>query len=854
VRTRLESEFAGIVGDTHGRNIEDVEGPVVIAGAIAEPPAARIEPDARRNDHIRANSDEGMGDEHLMVLLKHFGVFRPATELERLSGPAHPGQRNAPAQCLKAGEHRPKVRLSRQGPPKRQYAGPEIGEPDLQIDRDGGIGLQAFVVAHGPAPLDQAASQPRSRLPGLKGSAVAGAWYPRLQADGSRKMKAMTLGALLHSILAGLAIVLAAMGDAGAAGRPPGSSPAREPDPDRAFIDARSAFLRNDAQAFEASARRVGSDHLLRSHVDAWQLRLPLRASRNRPAGVPPAIDEAAIQRFLASNAQAVAADLLRRDWLLELGRQQRWRDFDREYPAWILRDDARLHCYHWLSRLQQRKPADGARRAIDEVRDLEAGCADLLEAMFASGRITRTDVRARMLAGLEHNSRETVERTAGLLGLDPVALARAWDKPAASLADGASAELALVAFARLARTDPQAAAARLEQGPDTLPLSAVDRSFAWALTAASGMRKLEPDSHAWTLRAMDARVGDATLEWMARAALRARDWPNLGRLIERMSERGREEPAWAYWHARALLAQGATDSGRARLRGLADGLHFYGQLAAEELGETVRMPAPRKSPGFEDTHLERAADRPGIARALRFYALGLRFDGNREWNFALRGLEDRELLAIAHWACRRGILERCVNTAERTRRDHDYQLRFVTPFRETLGPVSARHGLDEAWVYSLIRQESRFSSDARSSAGAQGLMQIMPATGRWIAGRLGVRDFRPHQLNDLDTNLQFGAYYLRSVMDELDGSKLLALAAYNAGPGRPRRWRASLPDAVEGAIFAEIIPFAETRDYVKQVLSGTTIYAQVLNGESRSLKSMLGSVRPPAAPGKETP
>ena len=131
----------------------------------------------------------------------------------------------------------------------------------------------------------------------------------------------------------------------------------------------------------------------------------------------------------------------------------------------------------------------------------------------------------------------------------------------------------------------------------------------------------------------------------------------------------------------------------------------------------------------------------------------------------------NEQLLAAAEWACQRQVLDRCVNTADRTETEHDFRLRFVSPFLDELKPVAAERGLDPAWVYGLIRQESRFVMDARSWAGAQGLMQIMPSTARWIARKLGERDFRVEQLHDLPTNLRFRHHYLRSVLDDLEGS-----------------------------------------------------------------------------------
>jgi soluble lytic murein transglycosylase len=194
------------------------------------------------------------------------------------------------------------------------------------------------------------------------------------------------------------------------------------------------------------------------------------------------------------------------------------------------------------------------------------------------------------------------------------------------------------------------------------------------------------------------------------------------------------------------------------------------------------------------------------------------------------------------------------VNTAERTLAEHDFSLRFITPFREHLSPVAEERGLDPAWIYGLIRQESRFVLDARSSARAQGLMQIIPPTARWIARKLGEPGFRLEHLNDMQTNLRFGTFYLKSVLDDLDGSQLLASAGYNAGPNRPRRWRSTLPAAVEGAVFAEIIPFAETRDYVKKVLSNAAVYSAMMTGRPQSLKVLLGTVQPAGASRSELP
>jgi soluble lytic murein transglycosylase len=167
-------------------------------------------------------------------------------------------------------------------------------------------------------------------------------------------------------------------------------------------------------------------------------------------------------------------------------------------------------------------------------------------------------------------------------------------------------------------------------------------------------------------------------------------------------------------------------------------------------------------------------------------------------------------------------------------------------PFRKDVIARAGEIGLDPAYVYGLIRQESRFIMDARSSVGASGLMQLMPSTARWTAKKIGLA-YTADLITDRETNLRLGMNYLKLVLDDFGSSQALAAAAYNAGPGRPRKWRDG--PALEPAIWAENVPFAETRDYVKKVLSNATYYAAQLGTPTPSLKARLGRSIAPGAP-----
>src|SRR5690606_14649655 len=188
----------------------------------------------------------------------------------------------------------------------------------------------------------------------------------------------------------------------------------------------------------------------------------------------------------------------------------------------------------------------------------------------------------------------------------------------------------------------------------------------------------------------------------------------------------------------------------------------------------------------------------------------GWRPEAVPEWSYAIRGMTDRQLRAAAELARQEHIYDRVVNTSLLTRNEIDFSQRFIAPFEGQVTAKAREVNLDPAWVYGLIRQESRFITDARSRVGASGLMQLMPATARWVARKIGMKDFKPSQVNDFDTNTILGTRYLNMVLDDLGGSEILATAGYNAGPGRSKRWRSRLQGPVEGAIFAETIPFTE--------------------------------------------
>ena len=215
-----------------------------------------------------------------------------------------------------------------------------------------------------------------------------------------------------------------------------------------------------------------------------------------------------------------------------------------------------------------------------------------------------------------------------------------------------------------------------------------------------------------------------------------------------------------------------------------------------------------------------------------------MRRQAQAEWRFATRDFNEDNLLTAAQVAFENQFYDMAINSADRTERKLNYNLRYLSPFKETTVRYASQAGIDPAWVYGLIRQESRFVMGAQSSVGAQGLMQVMPATAREIAGKIGMSS---SELYTMDGNIRMGTWYMADAKRRLQNNEVMATAGYNAGPGRARNWQASTP--LEGAIYAETIPFTETRDYVKKVMTNATYYASLFNEPQTSLKQRMGTV-----------
>jgi soluble lytic murein transglycosylase len=643
---------------------------------------------------------------------------------------------------------------------------------------------------------------------------------------------------------------------------------------DDAFLAMREAIKVGDLDGAAALGQRVlnlDPNYPLAAYIDYWPL-----SQRLHSVNDPPPDDT--VRAFLAQNEGTLVADYARRDWLLALGRRGDFANFDLELPKLQNTDDAQVGCYALASRyVRTQRGGDGwnetassaASTALSVPANINGeGCALLLSLLSADNRIPESQLWDWVRLASDANLPVAMKRyalalptadTQAVLAFDAInSNAALWLTRHGEEHFAGSKELWDVALTRMARASPSDTASLFE-AHYAQRMAPRSRAVVYAELAGAGFKRQLPDALEWARKGLDARiVPEDVYASELRVALRDADYKLYRALYERlpaeMKRNQSNEGGWTYWLARIEQKEGHTQAANELLQAIAGQFNFYGQLATEELGQPITIPG--YAVPANDAEVALAASQPAFARAQRFYALNMRPLGNYEWNFPLKNMTDRQLLASAEYARRIDLLDRAVNTADRTHSEHDFRLRFLAPYLDSMRAKTTDTNLDLAWVYGLIRQESRFVQVARSSVGASGLMQLMPGTAKYVAKKIGLTDYSPERVNDLDTNLTLGTGYLRLVLDQLDNIEVLATAAYNAGPGRARNWRQTLARSEEGALFAETIPFPETRDYVKKVMSNTIYYGLVLQPNQRqSLKVLMGTIgsdpsEPPLPPG----
>ena len=611
---------------------------------------------------------------------------------------------------------------------------------------------------------------------------------------------------------------------------------------DDTFLQARTAYDKKNAIALSDYVQQLQNQHyLLAPYADYWLMLLNLEDADNQT-----------VINFLNTYNEYPFADRLRGEYLKKLAKNQDWQNFANEIVNYQLEDPA-VACYAAESSAINGDVSTltGAKSLWMQAKEQPANCSNLYDRMQAAGALTQDEVWDRFRLALAESrinlAKAIVKRAKNFEAAHYKLIDKAYASPSIFISKKLvnyktrfGRELNLFALNRMAKADSfQALSAYKNAENLMLP---EDKSYFYGKLALQAAQRHEPQALQWFTLSdefdKDATLNKDQLAWFVRAALRVKNWPMVLKSVAKMPTEQAEEGAWRYWKARALTAQGQTLEANTLYAKLSTERHFYGWLAQDELKDNVS--APLNIYKVSDVEVSEIANSPAFQRAEALMRNDFKWEAKSEWVQATKGFDDKQLLAAAEFAARKKWFDLTIITADKTSEMHDYALRYPAPYRNLMKPAARDQAIDEAWVYGITRQESRFVYSAKSNVGASGLMQLMPATAKWAAKRVGM-DYNNSMIHELNTNIALGTYYLRYTLDLFNGQEVMATAAYNAGPNRAKKWMATTP--LEGAIYAETIPFSETRLYVQKVMANAHLYAFQLGLKSTSLKQRLGTI-----------
>jgi soluble lytic murein transglycosylase len=614
---------------------------------------------------------------------------------------------------------------------------------------------------------------------------------------------------------------------------------------DAEFLAARSAYDKKNAIALADYVQQLqNQNYVLAPYAAYWLMLLNLEEA-----------DHQTVTDFIDANSEYPFADRVRGEYLKKLAKNQDWESFSSEIVNYQQADVA-VMCYAAeASAINGDNSLLEAAKAIwMTAKEQPANCANMFDRMQNTGLLKEDDILARFRLALADNrltlAKAIIKRSKSYEENQVKLIDKTYANPSVVLAKKSISfnskfgrELNLFALNQLAKNDSQQALSSFNKIQSLFP--ADDKSYFYGRLALQAAQRHESEALQWFKLAekdytnKDSSLNKDQLAWYVRAALREKNWAEVLNAVAKMSTEQMQEGAWRYWKARALKAQNKTLDASIIFAKLATERHYYGWLAQDELDDM--MSAPLEIYKVSDLDVDEITTNPAFQRVEALQRLDFRWEAKSEWALATKDFDDQQLLAAAEFAARKNWYDLAIITADKTTYVHDFALRYPIPYRNLIKSASVERGIDEAWVYGITRQESRFMHYARSGVGAAGLMQLMPATAKWAASRAGINDYNKSMIHDLDTNIALGTYYMAYTKNMFSGQETMATAAYNAGPSRAKKWVATLP--LEGAIYVETIPFSETRSYVQKVMANAHLYAPRLGLKPISLKQRLGTI-----------
>jgi len=593
------------------------------------------------------------------------------------------------------------------------------------------------------------------------------------------------------------------------------------------YDEAKRALAKGDTGPYRMYASAL-ADYPLEPYLAYDELTARLKTASN-----------AEIEKFLAEHGDLPQANWMKLRWLRWLAERGDWQPFVKYYDPKM--NFVELDCLYGQYLLGHGKKAEGyasAEKLWMTGKTLPAACDGFFAQWATDGQLPEQKrwQRAKLAATAGNYSLATTLVNSlnslapqGKLLLDIAKKPEMLNNPAQfAPVDEAMSDVVGLGLRRLAKQDPQKAMEMLDGYAARMHFSheekvQIAKEIGLTLARRYDGRALE------VMTKYDPDLRDNTVtEWRLRLLLRLGQWEDAYELTRRLPKDLADTNRWRYWEARSLeLAQPKSPLIPSLYKDVAKERDFYGFLAADRSQSSYQL--NNKPLLLSQALITKVRNTPGVRRALEFHDRGQIVDGRREWYHVSRHFSRDEMVAQAKLAYDLKWYFPAIRTISQAQYWDDLDIRFPMAHRDTLVREAKVRGLHSSWVFAITRQESAFMDDARSGVGASGLMQLMPATAKETARKFSIPLASPQQVLDPDKNIQLGAAYLSQVHSQFNGNRVLASAAYNAGPGRVRQW-------LKGAnhlafdVWVESIPFDETRQYVQNVLSYSVIYGQKLN------------------------
>jgi soluble lytic murein transglycosylase len=615
----------------------------------------------------------------------------------------------------------------------------------------------------------------------------------------------------------------------------------------QARAEFKQAYASVDVTADQGPDSARLREYPLYPYLQAARIRRALAAT----TGAGAAVDQRA-ETFIAYHEGEPVGRSLRSVWLASLAERAQWERLLAHYRE-AEADDA-LRCQSFTARIELDRTAGLAEDVAQQwltPRSLP-DCERAFEWLRAQNALTSELIERRVRLALEANSPAFARQIALQLPPERAAPLLQWaallEKPQREIdalietpARPASPEALLAGWSRLARTNRDAATLRYDALVRARKLdkeAASPYALALALSLAWDRR---PEAAEYFARVEPRELDDYALEWRTRAALWAEDWPKVADSIAAMSSEARGLARWRYWAGRSAERKGDLQLARQLYESVLLDDNFYALMAAARLEQPVKPHAEKLV--RDPTRLRQIAELPELERARELVRADLRNLAGAEWRQGFARLPEDARAQAIHLAVDWGWYDQAIATASELRVFNDYQLLYPAPYEREVRSAARLSGLNPELIYSVMRQESLYRPDAMSSAGARGLLQMLPETARrtaraWSRARPAADDlFKP------EINVPLGAAHLRELIDRFRGQTIVALAGYNAGPRAAARWLP--PQSIEPDVWVENIPYNETRNYVQRILWHSVVFGWLRTGEPQKADAWLARVAP---------